>query len=89
MQSRAVLSQSSYYSHDALRLHFGLGAATKADRVEVRWPSGRTQVLADVPARQVLTIREAADGNNVPTRACARSAGAGRESRSLLIRRLT
>ena len=42
-QARAVLSQSSYYSHDDLRLHFGLGAATRADRVEVRWPSGTTQ----------------------------------------------
>jgi hypothetical protein len=56
--ARAVLSQSSYYSHDDFRLHFGLGAATKADRVEVRWPSGRTQILSDVSGRQVLTIRE-------------------------------
>ncbi len=39
-QARAVVSQSSYYSHDDLRLHFGLGAATTADRIEVRWPSG-------------------------------------------------
>ncbi len=61
VQSRAVLSQSSYYSHDAVRLHFGLGAATTAERVEVRWPNGRTQVLADIPARQVLRIREATD----------------------------
>ena len=30
VQSRAVLSQSSYYSHDAVRLRFGLGAATAA-----------------------------------------------------------
>ena len=29
-QARAVVSQSSYYSHDDLRLHFGLGAATAA-----------------------------------------------------------
>ena len=58
-QARAVLSQSSYYSHDDLRLHFGLGAATQADRVEVRWPSGVVQVLTNVTARQVVTIREA------------------------------
>ena len=38
-QARAVVSQSSYYSHDDLRLHFGLGRAAKADRVEVRWPA--------------------------------------------------
>ena len=42
-QARAVLSQSSYYSHDDLRLHFGLGRATRADAIEVRWPSGASQ----------------------------------------------
>jgi hypothetical protein len=39
-QAQAVLSQSSYYSHDDLRLHFGLGAAAAADTIEVRWPNG-------------------------------------------------
>ena len=57
-QARAVLSQSSYYSHDDLRLHFGLGAATRADRIEVRWPSGGVDVLADVEGRRVVTVRE-------------------------------
>ena len=57
-QARAVVSQASYYSHDDLRLHFGLGAATKADRVEVRWPSGSVQILTDVAAKQVLSITE-------------------------------
>src|SRR5512145_3129305 len=33
-QARAVLSQSSYYSHDDLRAHFGLGTHTRAERVE-------------------------------------------------------
>ena len=53
-QAKAVVSQSSYYSHDDLRLHFGLGASTKADRIEVRWPSGTVQVLSDVRVRQFL-----------------------------------
>jgi hypothetical protein len=57
-QARPVLSQSSYYSHDDLRLHFGLGKAPRAERVEVRWPSGAVDVLRDVPARQVVTVRE-------------------------------
>jgi enediyne biosynthesis protein E4 len=57
-QARTVLSQSSYYSHDDLRLHFGLGAAAKADVVEVRWPTGVVETLKDVPARRVVTIRE-------------------------------
>jgi enediyne biosynthesis protein E4 len=57
-QARAVVSQASYYSHDDLRLHFGLGAATKADRVEVRWPSGAAQNMTDIPAKQAIKITE-------------------------------
>jgi enediyne biosynthesis protein E4 len=57
-QARAALSQSSYYSHDDLRLHFGLGASSKADAIEVRWPSGEVDVLREVTGRRVVTIRE-------------------------------
>ncbi len=45
-QVREVRAGSSYLSQDDLRLHFGLGAATRVDRIEVRWPSGRTDSLA-------------------------------------------
>jgi hypothetical protein len=58
-QARAVLSQSSYYSHDDLRVHFGLGSAARADTIEVVWPSGAVQVLKDVAGRRVVTIEEA------------------------------
>jgi hypothetical protein len=57
-EARAVLSQSSYYSHDDLRLHFGLGAARAAEVVEVRWPSGAVDRLRDVPGGKLRTIRE-------------------------------
>ena len=57
-QARAVLSQSSYYSHDALRLHFGLGESSKVEEIEIRWPSGRVQVERNVDARRVVTIVE-------------------------------
>jgi hypothetical protein len=57
-QARAALSQASYYSHDDLRLHFGLGRAAKADKVEVRWPSGLVETWKDVPGRRVVTLRE-------------------------------
>ena len=57
-QAQAVLSQSSYYSHDDVRLHFGLGAARSAEKVEVRWPSGGTDVVRDVASNRVLTVRE-------------------------------
>jgi hypothetical protein len=58
LQARAALSQASYYSHDDLRLHFGLGTSAKADQIEVRWPSGQVDVLKDVAGRRVVTIRE-------------------------------
>jgi len=64
-QARAVLSQSSYYSHDDLRLHFGLGSAAVATTIEVRWPSGRVDVLSGVAADRVVSIKEG----------CCRSAG--------------
>jgi hypothetical protein len=57
-QAQAVLSQSSYYSHDDVRLHFGLGAAATAERVEVRWPSGVVDVVERAAGRRVLTVRE-------------------------------
>ena len=55
-----VRSGTSYCSQNELVLHFGLGEARKADKVEIRWPSGGIQSLTDVPANQVLTVREAA-----------------------------
>jgi enediyne biosynthesis protein E4 len=58
-RARAVLSQSSYYSHDDLRVHFGVGPATTIDEIEVRWPDGGVQRLKDVAVRKTITIAEA------------------------------
>ncbi|HEX6463760.1 MAG TPA: CRTAC1 family protein [Vicinamibacterales bacterium] len=57
-QAQVVLSQSSYYSHDDLRLHFGLGTAAVADAVEIRWPSGRVQTLRNVRGDREVRVRE-------------------------------
>jgi len=57
-QAQVVLSQSSYYSHDDLRLHFGLGTAAVAEAVEIRWPSGRVQTLRNVQGDRVVSVRE-------------------------------
>ena len=56
-QAQAALSQSSFYSHDDLRLHFGLGALTEAE-VEVRWPSGAVDKRTHVRAGRILVVRE-------------------------------
>jgi hypothetical protein len=55
---REVQSGSSYLSQNDLRAHFGLGTATGSERMEIRWPSGATEVVADLPANHVITIRE-------------------------------
>jgi hypothetical protein len=57
-QRRDVVAGSSYLSQNDLRLHFGLGAATQADVLEVRWPSGAVETLRNVPADQIVTIRQ-------------------------------
>jgi hypothetical protein len=59
-EARAALSQSSYYSHDDLRLHFGLGSATRAETIEVQWPSGGSETVRNVAGGRVVTIREGA-----------------------------
>ena len=57
-QSQEVQSQTSYYSVNDFRLHFGLGAALEADRLTVRWPSGKRETLRSVPADRVVYIEE-------------------------------
>ena len=57
-QLKEVNNAGSYLSSHDFRLHFGLGDAHRVDRIEVRWPSGRKQVLTDVAADQILLISE-------------------------------
>ena len=57
-QVRLVQSGTSYLSQDDRRQHFGLGAAAKAERVEVRWPDGSVTTLADVAADRVLEVAQ-------------------------------
>lgn len=52
------VSGGSFLSHSDRRVHFGLGANTVAERVEIHWPSGRVQRLEDVPANQFLVVEE-------------------------------
>jgi len=54
-----VLSQSSFYSVNDSRLHFGLGAETTAD-VEIRWPSGLQEKFKAVPVNVLLVAKEGA-----------------------------
>ena len=53
-----VRSGASYLSQNDLRLHFGLGSASRIDLVEVRWPAGKTESFKDVAADKIYTITE-------------------------------
>jgi len=58
-QIRTINGASSYMSHRDIRAHVGLGNHTRADRVEVTWPDGAVQTIADVPARRLLVVHQA------------------------------
>lgn len=61
-QAQEVMSQSSYYSCNDPRLHFGIGKETSVS-LQIRWPRGINQVLEEVRANQIVTIREPAEPN--------------------------
>ena len=56
-QAQSLTSQPSFLSANDPRLHFGLGAASKAS-VEVLWPTGTTEIFADLPVDQLVILRE-------------------------------
>jgi enediyne biosynthesis protein E4 len=57
-QWKMLRSGSSYLSQSELVLTFGLGAQTKADSIEIRWPSGQVDKLSNVNAGQTVTVEE-------------------------------
>jgi enediyne biosynthesis protein E4 len=58
VQIDEVRSGGSYLSQNDFRLHFGLQKRTKIDLVEVRWPSGAVDRIANLEANKILTIGE-------------------------------
>jgi hypothetical protein len=57
-QFNHVSTASGYASSSAGPVHFGLGPAKMVDEIEIRWPSGTTQVLKNVQADQILRVME-------------------------------
>jgi hypothetical protein len=57
-QYNYVSFTAGYASSSAGPTHFGLGANKSADLVEIRWPSGITQQLKNVPADQIVKVKE-------------------------------
>ena len=68
-QFATVTTASSYLSSSDKRIHFGLGAETVAETIEIHWPSGTVQTLKAVPGDQIVQIDErSADGTGKGTR---------------------
>jgi hypothetical protein len=53
-----VRSGSSYISSSDMRVHFGLGSATKVEWVEIRWPSGLAERFAELAVDQIHSMKE-------------------------------
>ncbi|HEX8748816.1 MAG TPA: CRTAC1 family protein [Pyrinomonadaceae bacterium] len=53
-----VFSGAGYGSQNDSRLHFGLGSATRVDKLEVRWPGGAMEVFEVQGVDRVLTLVE-------------------------------
>jgi hypothetical protein len=66
VQMDEVHSGRGYQSHFGSRLHFGLGAHQRVDRIEVRWIGGGTDVVEDVAVDRLLTIVEEVSPSEAP-----------------------
>ena len=53
-----VRSGGGYFSQSDLRVHFGLGKATRVDMLEVRWPSGQVDTVKEIAVNQVVFVKE-------------------------------
>ena len=53
-----IHSGGSYLSQSDLRLYFGIGKAARIERLEIRWPSGKTQSFEDLEVDRLLVVRE-------------------------------
>jgi enediyne biosynthesis protein E4 len=57
-REKEVRSGGGFISQSDLRLHFGLGKATSAEKVVIRWPSGLVETLSDLPANHYYVVKE-------------------------------
>jgi hypothetical protein len=57
-QTDEIHSGGSYLSQNDLRLHFGLGTATKIDTIEIHWPSGRAETLSNLAVDRFYSLLE-------------------------------
>jgi hypothetical protein len=58
VQIRDAIRGSSFLSSQDPRLHFGLGAVTEVDTLEVRWPGGGVQRLLEMKVNRYHVVTE-------------------------------
>ena len=63
-----VRSGSSFISNSDMRVHFGLGAATKIEWAQVRWPSGLVERFENLMVDSIHTLKE---GSGTPANSSA------------------
>jgi hypothetical protein len=51
-------STTGYLSQNDPRIHFGLAKNEKVDKIEIKWPSGKIQILENIKVNQILTVKE-------------------------------
>lgn len=61
-QVRELFPANTFRSQAPAQVHFGLGDAKVVDKLTIRWPSGRVQVLTGVAANRHVVVDEATDG---------------------------
>jgi hypothetical protein len=69
---KEVRSGDGFISQSDLRIHFGLGKATRAEKIEIRWPSGLVEKLMDLAANQYYVVREGSGIDSKRTRGTSR-----------------
>lgn len=57
-QANVMTTSVGYASSSHAGVHLGLGTTRTVQKIQIRWPSGRVQVLRDVEADQLLEVRE-------------------------------
>lgn len=57
-QVQQVTGGNGFCSQNQRRLHFGLGTNPRVEKAEIKWPSGKTQVINDLPLGQVYKVKE-------------------------------
>jgi hypothetical protein len=57
-QRREVFSGAVYCSQNDMTLHFGLGAASKVDKLEIKWPDGSTELFNIATVDKIVTIAQ-------------------------------